>query len=163
MKLHVPLVLTMSLAAALALTACNQQPESTAPAGASTVGQSSMGMTPPPAATPAPATLSVASVDLGTGVDAGNKVTTPMTTFAPTDTIYASVNTTGAANGATLAANWTGPDGQTVNQSSTSISPTGDASTAFHISKPGGLATGSYKVEISLNGAAVASKDFTVQ
>lgn len=163
MKLHAPLVLTLSIAAALALSACNQQPGSTTsdtgtPAAAQTAGMTPM--TPPPAA---PAAISVTSVDLGTAIDASNKISMPSASFAPTDTIYASVNTSGSANGATLAANWTGPDGQTVNQSSTSISPTGDASTAFHISNPAGLPAGSYKVEISLNGAAVASKDFTVQ
>ena len=59
-------------------------------------------MTPPPAAEPAPmppapamaATASVSSVDLGNAVGADMKVAAPMTTFAPKDTIHASIATT---------------------------------------------------------------------
>ena len=47
--------------------------------------------------------------------------------------------------------------------SSQTIAPSGPAVTTFHISKPDGWPTGNYKVEISLNGTAVSSKDFTVQ
>jgi hypothetical protein len=35
--------------------------------------------------------------------------------------------------------------------------------TTFHISKPDGWPAGSYKVEISLDGTVVDSRDFTVQ
>ncbi|MBC6943569.1 MAG: hypothetical protein DWB45_12725 [Xanthomonadales bacterium] len=105
----------------------------------------------------------MASVDLGNAVGADQKVTTPATTFATTDTIYAAVATTGSAANAVLNAKWTFGDGQTVNESSQTIAPNGDAVTSFHISKPDGWPKGSYKVEISLDGKVVASKDFTVQ
>lgn len=152
----------LSLAVALSLSACGKQGEPTAatPAG-----------TPPPAAQPdggatppasAPASVSVTDVELGNAVGADQKVSTPSTSFAPTDTIYAAVTTSGAGTAA-LAANWTYQDGQTVHQESKSIAPTGPATTTFQISKPDGWPAGSYKVEISVNGQPVSSKDFTVQ
>jgi hypothetical protein len=160
-RMHASLALVLSMTAALALGACNKQPESTAPeATAPPAGEPA---TPPPAATPAPAAVSVQSVDLGTAVSDNHQVSTPATTFKPDDTIYASVNTTGSAASATLSAKWSYQDGQTVNESSTTIAPTGDASTAFHINTPDGLPAGNYKVDISLNGAVVATKSFTVQ
>ena len=50
-----------------------------------------------------------------------------------------------------------------MNESSETIAPTGAATTAFHISKPDGWPTGNYKVEISLDGKVVATKDFSVK
>ena len=151
----------LSLAVALSLSACGKQGEPTAtPAG-----------TPPPTAQPdgaaapsaqAPTSVSVTDVELGNAVGADQKVATPSSSFAPSDTIYAAVTTSGAGTVA-LAAKWTYQDGQTVHEESKSIAPTGPATTAFQISKPSGWPAGSYKVAISLNGQPVSSKDFTVQ
>ncbi len=161
-------LLIITLAGTLALAACNKTPEpATSPANeapAPTAPATDMTpATPPPTTLPAAAPVTVASVDLGSAVGTDQKVTTPTTTFAPKDTIYAAVSTTGTASNATLSAKWTYQDGQTVNQSSQTIAPTGPATTTFHISKPDGWPTGNYKVEISLNGTMAMSKDFTVQ
>jgi len=155
------LTLIAAMTAALALSACGKQ-EEPAPAPAPTPAPVAPApVTPPPA--PAPAPVAVASVDLGTTVGPDQKVTAPTTTFAAKDTIYAAVSTTGTAANAVLNAKWTFQDGQTVNESSQTIAPNGPAVTSFHISKPDGWPTGSYKVEISLDGQSVATKDFTVQ
>jgi hypothetical protein len=105
----------------------------------------------------------VASVDVGNAVGADQRVTTPATQFAPQDTIYAAVSTTGSAANAVLNAKWTYQDGQTVNESSQTIAPSGPAVTTFHISKPDGWPAGTYKVEVSLNGMPAATKDFSVK
>ena len=147
------------LAGAIVIAACGKNEESAPPPPAATT-------TPAPAPAPAaPATegVSVASVDLGTAVGPDQKVTSPATSFGAKDTIYAAVSTTGTATNATLGAKWTYQDGQTVNDSSQTIAPNGPAVTTFHISKPDGWPPGNYKVEISLNGSAASSKDFTVQ
>jgi hypothetical protein len=155
-------LLALGLAGALTIAACNKSPEN-APAPATTPAPAPA-TTPPPPATPPPAAgVSVTSVDLGTAVGADQKVTSPATSFSPKDTIYAAVSTTGAASNATLGAKWTYQDGQTVNDSSQTIAPTGPAVTTFHISKPDGWPAGNYKVEISLDGNAVSSKDFSVK
>lgn len=149
-------LIALGLAGALVITACGKKEEAP-PAPVATTPPVT---TPPPAA---PAAVSVTSVDLGTAVGPDQKVTSPTTTFTPKDTIYAAVSTAGTATNATLGAKWSYQDGQTVNDSSQTIAPTGPAVTTFHISKPDGWPAGNYKVEISLNGTPVSSKDFTVQ
>ena len=153
--------LVAALFGALALSACNKQDESAPPATVPPVTQTAPVPTMPPPVVVAP--LTVSSVDLGTAVGPDQKISAATTTFAPKDTIYAAVSTTGTAPNAVLNAKWTYQDGQTVNESSQTIAPNGDAVTSFHISKPDGWPTGSYKVEIMLDGKSVASKAFTVQ
>jgi hypothetical protein len=122
----------------------------------------------PPAAAPAPAPVAapfrVTGVQVGNGIGADKSVTSPTTTLAPTDTIYASVATDGAAPNVKLTARWTyGDDAQLVNEESQTIAPTGPANSEFHISKPDGWPAGKYKVEISANGAPAGSQTFEVQ
>ena len=155
------LILAVSLAATLALGGCGKKEENTLPP-ASTPPPAAQTTPAPAATTPAPAVVSVSSVDLGSAVDGDQKVTAPTSSFGSKDTIYASVATTGAGT-AKLDAKWTYQDGQTVNQESTTINPTGPANTAFHIAKPSGWPTGSYKVEISQDGKSVSTKDFSVK
>jgi hypothetical protein len=159
-----PLILAASLAAVLALSACGKSQDS-----ASAVPE-----TPPPPvapmtpALPVPAAssasdqakVSFGSVELGSTIDAGNKIVATGTSFAPKDTIYASVETTGTG---TVAASWSYQDGQIVSEDSKIIHATGPTTTVFMISKPSGLSAGNYKVQISLDGSPVASKDFVVR
>jgi len=153
-------LIALGLAGALALTACGKKEEAPPPAATTPPATT----TPPPSTAMTPAQgVTVTSVDLGTAVGPDQKVTSPTTTFGPKDTIYAAVSTTGTASNATLGAKWTYQDGQTVNDSSQTIAPAGPAVTTFHISKPDGWPAGNYKVEISLDGKSVSSKDFTVQ
>ena len=153
-------LIALGLAGALALTACGKKEEAPPPAATTPPATT----TPPPSTAMTPAQgVTVTSVDLGTAVGPDQKVTSPTTTFGPKDTIYAAVSTTGTATNATLGAKWTYQDGQTVNDSSQTIAPAGPAVTTFHISKPDGWPAGNYKVEISLDGKSVSSKDFTVQ
>ena len=154
-------LIALGMAGALLLAACGKKEEAAPPPPVATTPPPMATTTPPPAAPEA--AVSVTSIDLGTAVGPDQKVTTPTTTFGAKDTIYAAVATAGSASNATLGAKWTYQDGQTVNDSSQTIAPTGPAVTTFHISKPDGWPTGNYKVEISLNGAAVSSKDFSVQ
>ena len=157
-------LLALGVAAVLTIAACNKSPENAPPPATTAPPPAAATVSaPPPAATPAQQGVSVTSVDLGTAVGADQKVTSPTTSFSPKDTIYAAVSTTGAASNATLAAKWTYQDGQTVNDSSQTIAPTGPAVTTFHISKPHGWPAGNYKVEISLDGNMVSSKDFSVK
>jgi len=116
-------------------------------------------MTPPPAA---PAVI-VSTVELGNQIGADKRVTQQMTSFAPKDTIYATVVTNGSAPSATLTAKWTYQDGQVVNESTKTIAPTGPAATDFQISKPDGWPAGTYKVEVSLNGRSTETKEFEVK
>lgn len=162
---HRPLMLAASLAAALALSACGKKDESTSQIPSSAPPSA---MAPAPAATAATATsgevapVSFNALELGSTVDATNRILAVGTSFAPKDTIYASVETGGSGN-ATLAAKWSYQDGTVVHEDSKVLDAKGAQTTAFMISKPSGFAAGNYKVEISLNGNVVANKDFSVK
>jgi len=123
---------------------------------------------PMPQATATMATASVNGIDLGNAVGADMRVTAPMTTFAPTDTIYAAVRTgtsdPAASVASTLGAKWTHVDSnQVVHEESRDLALAGDGINDFQISKPDGWPTGKYKVEIMLDGAVVQTREFDVR
>lgn len=167
-----PLILAAALAAALALSACGKKDESASPIPSTpppTASAPTMAPAPtstaammPAAAGDGAAAVTLSSVELGSTVDAGNKILASGASFAPKDSIYASVDTSGSGT-ATLAAKWSYQDGKVMHEDSKTLNATGPQTTAFMISKPTGFPAGSYKVDISLNGNQVASKDFTVK
>lgn len=118
----------------------------------------------PPAAPPVPApSARVSSIELGTAIGADRRVTAPTSTFASSDTIYASVHTEGQPAGTTLSARWTYEDGQLVSENREMLGSPGAANTEFHISKPDGLPAGRYRLEIALNGQPAGARDFEVR
>ncbi|AKC86666.1 hypothetical protein [Pseudoxanthomonas suwonensis] len=153
--------LSAALATALVLAACKKPEPIPPPAPLAT--EPAPAATTLPSATPA----SVTALELGNSVGADERVTAPATTFAPGDTIYASVTTRTGDPTATvpgrLSAKWTFQDGQTVHEDARDLTLTGDGTTTFQISRPGGFPVGRYTVEISLDGAVVQSREFEVK
>jgi hypothetical protein len=120
----------------------------------------------PPAAPPsntATQTARVSDVVVGTAIGPDRRITGNDTEFTGNETIYAAVATDGSANNATLTARWKFQDGQVVDETSQTISPTGPANTEFHISSPSGLPKGNYTVEILLNGQTAQTKSFEIK
>ena len=111
---------------------------------------------------PTPAALRVSGIETGKGLNADKTVKDDAHDFGVRDTIYVSVKTEGAGSG-TLAAKFTYQDGQTVEETSQQIAPTGDAYSEFHIQKGTAWPKGDYKVEVTLNGASAGTKDFTIK
>ena len=150
---------TLLVSTALALAACGKKEEpapAPAPAPAPSVE---------PAPTPAPAGIAVSSVTVGNAIGADKKVTVAADVFAKTDTIYASVDTTGSGT-AKLDVKWTyrkGADVAVVSEDSMTINATGPATNEFHVSKPDGWPAGDYEVEVMLDGKSVGSRKFTVK
>ena len=175
-RTHVNYAVATVLLAMLALAGCNKSEEPTPPSVTATPAA-----TPPPATTPAPSTpgpmtpaqstpganVAITSVDLGNAVGGDMKVGMPMSSFNKTDTIIAAVSTSTSDPAANvigkLGAKWTYQDGQVVNEESKDLNFTGSGATDFQISKPDGFPAGNYKVEITLDGNVVQSKDFTVK
>lgn len=152
------LVLATALAGSIALVGCKKKEEPV--------------ISPPAAETPAPAptepapapaaTTTVSSVDLGNAIGADNKIASPISTFATSDKIYASVASDGP-NAGKLSAKWTHIDSnQTVHEESKDI-PAGPQVTQFEISKPDGWPAGKYKLEVSLDGAVVQTREYEVK
>jgi hypothetical protein len=116
----------------------------------------------PPATVAPAASVRVTDISVGRAIGPDKRVTQTVSTFAPSDTIYASVATEGASTSATLTARWTYGDGQAVDETSQTIAPTGPAVTEFHLSKPDGWPKGNYQVEILVNGVSAGTRRFTV-
>jgi hypothetical protein len=160
---RIPRALLVALLGTVAVVGCKKKEE---PAPVSTTPPPAM--TPAPAPTPMPATASVTSVDLGNALGADMKVTAPATTFAPKDTIYASIGTSTSDPAASvpgkLGVKWTHVDSnQTVNDETRDLALTGMGTTEFHIAKPDGWPKGKYKVEVMLDGAVVQTREFEVK
>jgi hypothetical protein len=137
----------LCLALALGTSACNKKDQSGTAGGA----------------VEASAPVRVADVTLGRGIGGDKRVTNQTDTFGARDTVYASVRTTGTGTGTQLTARWTYQDGQVVDERTETISPTGEAYTEFHISKPSEWPKGKYTLHVLLNGSEVQTKEFTVR
>lgn len=136
----------------------------TSVAGSGTAGVATAASVAAPAAA-ASTPLSVAGLTVGSDVNAEHQVTHAANSFASNDkTIYASVATEGSSGGATLNAKWSYLEGsgQLVSNISQSIATDGPAITTFKVQNPDLWPEGRYKVEISLDGKPVASRDFRV-
>jgi len=155
------------LVAAAILAACHKSetpPEAGTPAASPAASTSATSPAAAPAVPTAP--LKVVALTFGKSVGADQKVTAEADTFAPSDTIYAVVGTTGGSPAARLTARWSwvsrsGAE-KPVGDETKTISPTTDASTVFHLTKIDGLAIGDYKLEILLDGTSVATKAIRV-
>jgi hypothetical protein len=130
--------------AALVIVGCNNRPAD------NTTGTAGRG-------------LEVEEIDIGRSLNADKSIGDNTASFKPNDTIYVSVKTEGSAPSAQLKTRWTYSDGQVVDESTQTISPTGAARTEFHIAKPDGFPAGNYKVEVYLNGQAAGTKEFEVE
>ena len=150
----VTLALALGLTVLLSAAACKKAEEPVA-AAAPTVAI--------PMAAPV-AAVAVTDVSLGKSIGPDKKVVTPTDTFAPKDTIFASVSTDGTAPAAVIHAKWTFQDGQTVKDDSRTVALAGPAVTEFSIQKPDGWPKGNYKVEIMVEGGPPATtKTFRVE
>ena len=97
-----------------------------------------------PAPAPAPAGIAVSSVTAGSAIGADKKVTVATDSFAPTDTMYVSVDTIGSGT-ANLNAKWTyrkGSNVAVVREDTMTIDASGPATHEFHVNKPDGWPVG---------------------
>lgn len=156
-------VLFVAIAASLALTACNRDDTSYNDDAAMTPPVASEAATTPepmpPAAEPV-AMVTVTTIDLGNAVGEDMRVTAPLATFATDDTIHASIATSG--NGGTVSTRWTFQDGQVVHSEDKTVAA-GDQVTDFMISNPEPWPTGSYTLDVMVDGEVVQTREFTVE
>jgi len=104
-------------------------------------------------------------VTAGSAIGVDKKVTVPTDSFARSDTMYISVDTSGSGT-AKLDAKWTYRQGDkvaVVKEDSMTINSTGPATHEFHVSKPDGWPPGDYEVDITLDGQSAGSRKLTVK
>lgn len=92
-----------------------------------------------------------------------NTLGAPTTAFAPTDTVYAEVETSGTASEYTLYAKWMAPDGSELADYGMRIGEAGTKRTVISLSKPDGWAQGQGKIEIAINGELEETVTFDVR
>ena len=107
--------------------------------------------------------LSVIDVDMGRHVDAERKISDKTDDFAPSDTIFASVHTSGTATSSAVVGRWTFQDGSVVDEKTDNVTTNGDARTVFFIARPSGLTRGRYTLHVLVDGKEVRSKDVEVE
>src|SRR2546423_6042378 len=104
----------------------------------------------------------VVGVDFGRATDSLDQLTDETDTFAPSDTIYASVQTKGSSPKTVLGVRWKDPKGDEINMNNIVIRPTGDTSTLFALHHLVALDPGPYTLNMRVNGKVVRTADFTV-
>jgi hypothetical protein len=107
--------------------------------------------------------LSVIDIDMGRHVDAEKKISDKTDEFAPKDTIYASIHTSGTATNGAVVGRWTFQDGTVVDEKTETVTTNGDARTAFFITKSGGFKPGKYTLHVLIDGKEARTKDVTVK
>jgi hypothetical protein len=107
--------------------------------------------------------FSVIDVDMGRHIDSARKISDKTDDFAPTDTIYASLHTSGTANTPAVMARWTFQDSSVVDERAVDVTIAEDAHTAFFITSPTGFKKGVYTLHIMIDGKDVRAKDVTVK
>ena len=109
------------------------------------------------------AALSVLDVDMGRHIAPDSTISDKTDEFTPTDTIYASVRTSGTATSTAVVGRWTFQDGAVVDERTNTVTTSGDARTVFRLVKPDGLAKGRYTLRVLIDGKEARSKDVTVK
>ena len=105
--------------------------------------------------------LTVTSVQLGRSLNSDNTVGSFATTFAPTDTVYVSVLTSGAGD-ATFSARWM-YEGRIVGEPKKQVSFSDVAATEFHLQSANGFPPGHYTVEVFKDGQSVETRKFNIE
>jgi hypothetical protein len=104
--------------------------------------------------------LQVTSIQLGRSLNADNTVASHTTRFAPDDTVYLSVSTTGAGSG-TMSVRWM-YSGRLVDEPKKPVSSRNIAVTEFHLKSADGFPPGEYTAEVFLDGQSVGTRTFRV-
>lgn len=156
----IAIAMAMAIFAGVALAGCKNKTDTTT---ANPPTAPALSANEPAAGTSAgtPAPMMVTTVDLGNTVGDDNRVSAPMTSFTPGDTIHVSVATVGGT-ASTLTAKWMYQDGQVVDTTSKSVAG-GPQVTDFSISKPDGWPLGNYTLEVQKNGSTVQMREFAVK
>ena len=105
--------------------------------------------------------LHVSTLQLGSKLNGDNTIGTHTTRFKPDDHIYAAV-LTDATGSSRIAVRWF-YNAQMVSEEERSVSYKGAGATAFEFKSASAFPVGDYKVDVMVDGKAVASRDFRVE
>jgi hypothetical protein len=109
------------------------------------------------------AAFSVIDVDMGRHLAADSTIADKTDDFTASDTVYATVHTSGTATSTTVVGRWTFEDGTVADEKTNTVTTNGPARTVFSLVKPAGLSKGKYTLHVLVDGKEVRSKDITVK
>lgn len=113
--------------------------------------------------TPAGSLVAVRELRVGAAIDSEGAVVAPVDSFAPPDTVYASVTAAGNVDKAILTARWTRSEDILMGERQEVFPLAGRMVVTFRLAEPDGLPPDEYHVEITLGGGdAVGSESFHV-
>lgn len=138
-----PLLALLAVPLAVLLTACAEEAErqETSPAGS---------------------LVAVREFQVGRAVDSTGAVVAPSDSFAPADTVYASVRAEGHVDQAIVTARWSREGGIIVAEEQEVFPLEGRQVVTFPLAKADGLPPGAYRVEIRLGRDRVGEETFHV-
>jgi hypothetical protein len=105
--------------------------------------------------------LGVASIQLGRSLNPDSTVASFTTRFAPGETVYVSVATTGVGSG-TISVRWLYA-GRVIDEPKKDVSYRVPATTEYHLQSPAGFPPGDYTAEVFLNGQSAGTRAFRVE
>lgn len=105
--------------------------------------------------------LKVSTLQLGRSLNPDNSVGTHTTRFKPDDTVYVAILSDEPGYGS-VTVRWH-LHGQKISEATREVSYTRAAATEFHLQNSGGFPTGSYRVDVLINGAPAGSREFRVE
>ncbi len=104
--------------------------------------------------------LTPTNIQLGRSLNSDNTVGNHTTSFKPTDTIYAAVQT-GASGSGVVSAKWS-YGSRVISEPQKKVSYRGEASTEFHLQNSGGFPAGDYEVELFIDGKSAGARKFRI-
>ena len=105
--------------------------------------------------------LALKSIELGTAVDGEKRVVAPTRTFAPGDTVYASIGTAGGGTG-TITVEWLVHTEVAATQEQT-VDASDPTHVAFHFRPPAGWPVGTSRIIFRLGDGDKHAAEFEVQ
>ena len=105
--------------------------------------------------------LQIASIQLGRSLNPDRSVAEFTTVFAPNDSVYVSVLTTGGGSG-TIRVRWM-YGGKVLGEPEKRVADRDLAATDFPLQSAGGFPPGHYSAEVFLEGTSVGTKTFRVE
>lgn len=116
-----------------------------------------------PAQTPA---VSIADVEVGRRINSAHQIEMVTDTFAPGDTLWASVKTENTPSGTRILARWVFTEGdaeQIISEETHTTAQSGTGYTSFYAYNPSTWPPGTYELRVGLDGEVKKTKEFRVE
>lgn len=102
-------------------------------------------------------------LEIGRSVNEDHTIKDADDSFAPTDTVFASVRVRGSANSGLVRAQWRDQAGQIIQDDTRIVTPSRGDVVALQAARPQGWKGGRYQLDIYLDHRLVDSREFTVE